>query len=77
MWRNHIYNIVINAFKNVADVAPQLHQLGYRDKVRHRTALPCALPRILFPSDHTPLQTLLIRLSTQLLPGQGMHSPRL
>ena len=34
MWRNHIYNIVINAFKNVADVAPQLHQLGYRDKVQ-------------------------------------------
>ena len=34
MWRNHIYNIVINAFKNVADVAPQLHQLGYRDKAR-------------------------------------------
>ena len=33
MWRGHIYNIVINAFKNVADVAPQLHQLGYRDKV--------------------------------------------
>ena len=32
MWRGHIYNIVINAFKNVADVAPQLHQLGYRDK---------------------------------------------
>ena len=34
MWRGHIYNIVINAFKNVADVAPQLHQLGYRDKAR-------------------------------------------
>ena len=27
MWRNHIYNIVINAFKNVAEVAPQLHQV--------------------------------------------------
>lgn len=34
MWRNHIYNIVINAFKNVGEVAPQLHQLGYRDKAR-------------------------------------------
>lgn len=40
MWRNHIYNIVINAFKNVADVAPQLHQLGYRDKARQHRAAP-------------------------------------
>ncbi len=32
MWRNTIYNIVINAFRGYADVAPQLHQLGYRDK---------------------------------------------
>ena len=32
IWRNAIYNVVINAFKNVADVAPHLHQLGYRDK---------------------------------------------
>jgi transformation/transcription domain-associated protein len=31
-WRNHIYNIVINAFKSMAEVAPNLHQLGYRDK---------------------------------------------
>ena len=33
VWRNAIYNIVINAFKGLADVAPHLHQLGYRDKV--------------------------------------------
>jgi hypothetical protein len=32
MWRNTIYNIVINAFRGYAEVAPQLHQLGYRDK---------------------------------------------
>lgn len=32
VWRNHIYNIVINAFQNLAERAPQLHQLGYRDK---------------------------------------------
>lgn len=31
-WRNAIYNVVINAFKNVGDMAPHLHQLGYRDK---------------------------------------------
>jgi transformation/transcription domain-associated protein len=30
VWRNHIYNIIINAFKNLADVAPHLHQLGYK-----------------------------------------------
>lgn len=29
MWRNHIYNIVINAFKNVSEVAPQLHQVPW------------------------------------------------
>ena len=32
VWRNQIYNIVINAFKNLQDMAPHLHQLGYRDK---------------------------------------------
>ena len=32
LWRNSIYNIVINAFKGLADAAPHLHQLGYRDK---------------------------------------------
>ncbi|KAK9855808.1 hypothetical protein WJX84_006870 [Apatococcus fuscideae] len=32
VWRNHVYNIVINAFQNLAERAPQLHQLGYRDK---------------------------------------------
>lgn len=32
LWRNAIYNIVINAFKGYADTAPHLHQLGYRDK---------------------------------------------
>ena len=31
-WRNHMYNIVINAFKGYQDISPQLHQLGYRDK---------------------------------------------
>ena len=35
VWRNQIYNIVINAFRNMAEIAPQLHQLGYKDKVRH------------------------------------------
>ena len=28
MWRNHIYAIVINAFKNVERMAPQLHSVG-------------------------------------------------
>ena len=32
LWRNVIYNIVINAFQSVKDVAPHLHQLGYRDR---------------------------------------------
>lgn len=31
-WRNHMYNIVINAFKDFSATNPQLHQLGYRDK---------------------------------------------
>ena len=31
-WRNHMYNIVINAFKGFQEVSPQLHQLGYKDK---------------------------------------------
>ena len=32
VWRNQIYNIVINAFRNMIEVSPLLHQLGYRDK---------------------------------------------
>ena len=32
LWRNSIYNVVITAFKGLADAAPHLHQLGYRDK---------------------------------------------
>lgn len=32
IWRNQIYNIVINAFKGYAELQPQLYQLGYRDK---------------------------------------------
>lgn len=32
LWRNHMYNTVINAFKNLSDTNPQLHQLGFRDK---------------------------------------------
>ena len=32
LWRNVIYNIVINAFQSVKEVAPHLHQLGYRDR---------------------------------------------
>eukprot|EP00252_Welwitschia_mirabilis_P021819 TRINITY_DN5712_c0_g1_i1.p1 TRINITY_DN5712_c0_g1~~TRINITY_DN5712_c0_g1_i1.p1 ORF type:complete len:3567 (+),score=681.06 TRINITY_DN5712_c0_g1_i1:1467-10703(+) len=31
-WRNHMYNNVINAFKDFLSSNPQLHQLGYRDK---------------------------------------------
>lgn len=31
-WRNHMYNTVINAFKDFSNTNPQLHQLGYRDK---------------------------------------------
>lgn len=31
-WRNHMYNIVINAFKGFSETNPQLHQLGFRDK---------------------------------------------
>jgi len=32
IWRNHIYNIVINALNDYQELLPQLHQLGYRDK---------------------------------------------
>lgn len=32
LWRNSIYNSVISSFKNLAEVNPVLHQLGYRDK---------------------------------------------
>jgi len=32
LWRNHIYNVVINAFNTLSEIAPQLHQMGYRDK---------------------------------------------
>ena len=32
LWRNSVYNVVITAFKGLADAAPHLHQLGYRDK---------------------------------------------
>jgi transformation/transcription domain-associated protein len=32
VWRNNIYNTVIAAFNRMSDVAPQLHQMGYRDK---------------------------------------------
>jgi hypothetical protein len=32
MWRNHVYNVVIAAFAQMSEIAPQLHQMGYRDK---------------------------------------------
>lgn len=32
IWRNHIYNIIINALNDFQELLPQLHQLGYRDK---------------------------------------------
>ncbi|GFR40173.1 hypothetical protein Agub_g730, partial [Astrephomene gubernaculifera] len=32
VWRNQIYNIVINSFGAMRDLTPALHQLGYRDK---------------------------------------------
>ena len=31
-WRNAIYNVIINAFKHMGELAPHLHQLGYKDK---------------------------------------------
>nr|XP_029116772.1 transformation/transcription domain-associated protein isoform X3 [Elaeis guineensis] len=31
-WRNEMYNVVIDAFKDFAQSNPQLHHLGYRDK---------------------------------------------
>ncbi|XP_042382892.1 transcription-associated protein 1-like [Zingiber officinale] len=31
-WRNEMYNVVIDAFKDYAQTNPQLHHLGYRDK---------------------------------------------
>ncbi len=45
-WRNAIYNVVINAFKNVGDMAPHLHQLGYRDKA---WCAPILQHNLLFP----------------------------
>jgi len=32
IWRNHIYNIIINALNEYQELLPQLHQAGYRDK---------------------------------------------
>jgi transformation/transcription domain-associated protein len=32
VWRNHIYNVIITNFRHLAEINPQLHQLGYRDK---------------------------------------------
>ncbi len=32
MWRNNIYNIVIQAFSRMSEMAPLLHQMGYKDK---------------------------------------------
>ncbi|KAJ7564762.1 hypothetical protein O6H91_02G032300 [Diphasiastrum complanatum] len=32
LWRSHVYNVVINAFKGISETNPQLHQLGFRDK---------------------------------------------
>ena len=53
-WRNAIYNVVINAFKHMGDIAPHLHQLGYKDKawcgftcllgLYFREASPCISP---------------------------------
>jgi len=31
-WRNHIYNIIISAFKTFQDQPHHMHQMGYRDK---------------------------------------------
>ena len=31
-WRNEMYNVVIDAFKDYAQTNPPLHHLGYRDK---------------------------------------------
>ncbi len=28
MWRNHMYNTVINVFRNLAELAPHLHQVS-------------------------------------------------
>ena len=36
VWRNHIYNIIINAFGPVKELAPHLHQLGYRSAALSR-----------------------------------------
>ncbi|KAK9813189.1 hypothetical protein WJX72_010368 [[Myrmecia] bisecta] len=41
VWRNHIYNIVINAFKHLQEMVPHLHQLGYRDKAWSVNRLGC------------------------------------
>ena len=32
IWRNHVYNVMINALNDFQESLPQLHQLGYRDK---------------------------------------------
>eukprot|EP00898_Chlorokybus_atmophyticus_P003741 jgi/Chlat1/4368/Chrsp29S04524 len=32
IWRNHMYNEIINAFRSYAEINPKLHQLGYKDK---------------------------------------------
>jgi transformation/transcription domain-associated protein len=32
IWRNHIYNLVINALNDFQEMLPQMHQAGYRDK---------------------------------------------
>ncbi len=36
VWRNQIYNIVINSFGSMRDMAPSLPQLGYKVRPRPR-----------------------------------------
>ncbi len=55
VWRNQIYNIVINSFNGLPDLNRNLHQLGY--KARDAPSLP-SLPIAsapYFQPSHGPL----------------------
>jgi hypothetical protein len=74
MWRNHIYNIVINAFKNVAEVAPQLHQVPRCCCL----ALPCIGHSVTMrvqacQPPHLPCATITCLIASGCLRRRGDH----
>ena len=54
MWRNHMYNTVINVFRNLAEMAPQLHQVRPPLHVSCGTLHRCVFPGNLWSTVPTP-----------------------